>query len=48
MILLLILVLGLAAYIGILSQKGTKDENRTEPKKEEKAADFPVLIWKRC
>ena len=40
MILLLILVLGLAAYIGILSQKGTKDENRTEPKKEEKEADF--------
>ena len=40
-ILLLIIVLGLAAYIGILSQKGTKDENKMEPKKEEKeAADF--------
>lgn len=40
-ILLLIIVLGLAAYIGILSQKGTKDENKTEPKKEKKeAADF--------
>lgn len=40
-ILLLIIVLGLAAYIGILSPKGTKDENKMEPKKEEKeAADF--------
>ena len=40
-ILLLIIVLGLAAYIGILSQKGTKDENKTEPKKDEKVAtDF--------
>ncbi len=40
-ILLLIIVLGLAAYIGILSKKGTKDENKTEPKKDEKAVtDF--------
>ena len=43
-ILLLIIVLGLAAYIGILSQKGAKDENKTEPKKEEKeAADFSSI-----
>ena len=43
-ILLLIIVLGLAAYIGILSQKGTKDKNKTEPKKEEKeAADFSSI-----
>lgn len=35
MTLLLIIVLGLAAYIGILSKKETKDEKKTELKKEE-------------